>query len=219
MLAWSLGILAKCAVVSGSCNDKFSIAKYIFPRIETTEAGEFFMVRYLLVGNGDDDGITGKSANADVIIQFNRCRYMKVLDNAKTSYIFVVNTGGELSEILSSLPATARPLMLSRNPMFYNIKKTIMKTTGRYGWHYFTVDSAPDGLETVSFIETAMLEWKLLRLGMRPGSTPSTGAIAYYWITRRMRAGDRVDIAGFTFTGWDRHPWEIERQFVKPRSL
>jgi hypothetical protein len=55
----------------------------------------------------------------------------------------------------------------------------------------------------------------MLRAGMPPGNMPSTGMVAYHWLLKKLAPGDSLDIAGFTFEGWNRHPWEIERTIIK----
>jgi hypothetical protein len=55
----------------------------------------------------------------------------------------------------------------------------------------------------------------MIKLGMGPSCMPSTGMIAYHWLSQRLKPRDSLDIAGFTFEGWEGHPWKIEKTLVK----
>ncbi len=65
---------------------------------------------------------------------------------------------------------------------------------------------------------SAALDALLTQHGMPPEHMPSTGMAAWFWLRRRLRPGDSINLAGFTHEGWFRHPWAIERALMRGLS-
>jgi hypothetical protein len=185
-------------------------------------------MRYLLVGNGPAPDISALAAKSDYVIQINGCRHAEQIPPHLTRYVFLVNTGieaatraaTELYEKRALLP-NAR-IVLARNPAFYLMKKWALRAKGNWHWRDCDLCHAWKKLrgiwpiEVYPFLHTLNLDLELTTHGMQGSMQPSTGLLAYEWITSRLTPMDRLDIAGFTFEGWDGHPWEIERRVVVP---
>jgi len=183
-------------------------------------------MHYLIVGNSQDADLSG-AAHADVTIQINDCRYADKLPLVRNQYIFLTNAGPYSGSIVDRL-LTRRAsipfaqIILARNPLFYALKKRLLP---RHRHRDYQLTWEWDRLHkswaarAVSCFSTLRLERRLVKLGMPPSFMPSTGMIAYDWVSRQLRGGDVLEVRGFTFQGWDQHPWEIERQLVKSKSL
>jgi hypothetical protein len=183
---------------------------------------------YLLVGNAPSASLAA-AVRADVIVQINDCPHAAALPVARNHYIFLTNSGPDVSKLVDRLLSRrdyiphAR-VVLARNPTFYAIKKWLLRLRGRSHWRDYQLTHTWRKLrgvwpvQKVSFFSTFRLEQKLIAMGMPPSCMPSTGMVAYDWLSRECHAGDSIAIEGFTFEGWDRHPWQIERQLVQPKK-
>lgn len=175
------------------------------------------------MGNGPAPDIATKARHADAVIQINACAHREWIAPEKMSHVCVTNTSDPatiesiVSMLLSlDLPAHTR-IVFSRNHTFYWLKAFVAwlgqaKTVQNF--LPFKIDLARRS-ETISFLASCRLEYTMLSAGMAPGSMPSTGMVAYHWLSRKLRAGDSLDLAGFTFEGWDRHAWDVERKLLK----
>ncbi|MDP9128067.1 MAG: hypothetical protein M3N08_07410 [Pseudomonadota bacterium] len=185
-------------------------------------------MRYLLVGNGPAPDIEAAAEQADVIVQINRCIHADRLPAERTRYIFLVNTDVNLSARVVDELYAARDsfknvsIVRARNPTLYTFKKLLLIAQGKGRWRNFRLSPAWKRLrklwpvQKVSLVSSFILEVEMSSRGMPLDFQPSTGLIAYRWLRARLKPGDSLDIAGFTFEGWDRHPWRIERQLVHP---
>lgn len=184
-------------------------------------------MRYFLVGNAPNcaDAVVTNARHADVIVQCNGCTYAEFLPSAQVNYVFVTNTApepGTISAIerrltsLRSLPVfTSTSIVLCRNPHAYRLGKYVL----RAGFHIRKESVELNRLwpvRTVSFVSTVRLHMRLLRLGMRMSQMPSTGMVAYDWVRRRLRPTDSLLVAGFAHQGWPGHPWDLEREMIRP---
>ena len=182
-------------------------------------------MRFLLVGNGPSTDIKDKARHAEAVVQINSCEHSQSIATDKTIAVFVANAGMEIRDrIMGGLLAKRQhipnaKLILAKNPAFYRLKgwaatlkKSWMAPHYRLssGWEKF---SWP--MQTVSLTTTLTLEYLLRSRGMMPSLMPSTGMIAYYSLLRSLRPGDSLDVTGFTFEGWEGHPWQIESQLVR----
>lgn len=185
-------------------------------------------MHYLLVGNGPAAGLAAAASQADVIVQINDCPHAQTLPRSRTLYVFLVNSGGpdvcpQVVERLigrrAYLPNAS--IVLARNPAFYTMKRWLMRARRHRHWGDYRLSKAWTRLRglcrihTVSCLYALRLELLLIEGGMPRSFMPSTGMIAYDWLRRRLRPGDSVAIEGFTFQGWHRHPWNVERQLVR----
>ena len=186
-------------------------------------------MHYLLIGNGDIDLNAFSEAlnEADVIIQINKCRHIELTKGHSTSYIFLVNTGEDVSELVSHLLSLnnypelkSTSIILARNILYYLLKLQLLKQLSRPSWVFYSTSSSYLKLanlwrvKSVSFLFSLLLDIRLFRLGMPPSSMPSTGLIAYMWLRKRLCKNDTLKVIGFTFEGWERHPWDIERKLL-----
>jgi hypothetical protein len=180
-------------------------------------------MRYLLVGNGAATDIATKAKHADAVIQINRCAHREAIAPEKMSHVCVVNTvdPAAFHDTVAmlrglNLPAHTK-IVFTRNPAFYWLKSFaawLYNPDGLRCFLPFKIDLAWSS-ETVSFLATCLLEFRMLRAGMPLRNLPSTGMVAFDWLSKKLRPGDSLDIDGFTFEGWDRHSWDVERQLIK----
>ena len=182
------------------------------------------VVRYLLVGNGPAADIATKARHADAVIQTNSCVHREAIPPEKMSHVCVVNTSDPASingvaamlRRLEELPAQTC-IVFTRNPTFYWLKSFaawLYNPDGLRCFLPFKIDLGRSS-ETVSFLATCLLEFKMLRAGMPLRNMPSTGMVAFDWLSKKLKPGDSLDIDGFTFQGWDRHSWDVERKLIK----
>jgi len=187
------------------------------------------MTDYLLVGNAPTATLAVAAARADVIVQINDCPHAAALPAARNHYIFLTNSGPNVSELVDRLLSRrdyiphAR-VVLARNPTFYMIKTWLLRLRRRSLWRDYQLSHTWRKLcgvwpvQKVSFFSTFRLEQKLIAMGMPPRCMPSTGMLAYDWLSRQLHPGDSIAIEGFTFEGWHQHPWQIESQLVRPQK-
>jgi hypothetical protein len=186
------------------------------------------MVDYLLVGNGPAPGLAAAVRKADAVVQINDCRHAQALP-PRTRYVFLTNSGPEVSRLVGCLSSYRREdfpyarIVLARNPAFYTLKQWLLRAMNRH-WRDYELSQAWTQLrpmwpiETVSFLSALRLDRQLRALGMPGGCMPSTGMIAYDWLSRRLDYDDTLAVEGFTFEGWEGHPWNIERQLIRART-
>jgi len=178
-------------------------------------------MRYLLVGNAECKNVDALAKDADVIVQINCCRHNAMLPK-RTGYVFVVNSGGQMSSVVQNMPLEEledATVILARNPMVYAIKQWLLKKCNIPGFETFEIcPKLPLQMpyKNISFCEALRLEYKMRRNGMAFRCQPSTGMVAYYWLCNRIKDEDSISIAAFTFEGWPGHPWAIERRLIKP---
>jgi hypothetical protein len=154
-------------------------------------------MRYLLVGNGPSEGCAVKAKHADEIIQINSFHHIQRIPLEKTSYVAITNMGSKATQQIITAAAKMH------------------NTWTAHEYTHIEIKNLPWKMYAVPFFFTLQLERRLLELGMPPSCMPSTGMIAYHWLKWKLRRGDSLDIAGFTFEGWEGHPWAIEKTLVK----
>lgn len=178
-------------------------------------------MRYLLVGNGECKNAADLAADADVIIQINSCRHNAVLPK-RTRYVFLINSGGQMSSVIEKMPLSelgSATVILARNPTVYSIKQRLLKLKQIPDFETFEIcgrPTLPMPVKMIGFLEGLRLEYKMRVLGMPFRLHPSSGMVAYYWLCNRLKEGDELSLAGFSFEGWHGHPWAIERRIIKP---
>ena len=184
-------------------------------------------MKYLLLGNGPLPEQAGV-IDADLVVQFNLCVHRARVPPFVRRYVFISNTGAPAEQSVAFFvenkndPTLAGAVvMCARNPTFYRLKRCALKLFGSEAQQHYTVSPAPRELhriavvETMSFLATLRLETRMREEGMTASMMPSTGMIAFDWVVRGMRPGDRLAIAGFSWEGWEGHPWEIERRIMR----
>lgn len=166
-----------------------------------------------------------------MIVQINDCRHVDRVDASLTKYVVMTNGEFVVAErLMDSLyplrdRLKAAKVIFARNRVLMYAKKAMLKCMGSVDAGTFVHVPAPEefarlwNVEEVSFEMSIELEMKLRRLGMRLGDMPSTGLIAYEWLRHNMAPQDSLQLAGFTFQGWDHHPWAIEKQIVVPVNV
>jgi hypothetical protein len=166
-------------------------------------------MRYLLVGNGAATDISTKARHADAVIQINRCAHREAIAPEKMSHVCVVNVSDPtaIDGVAAMLQGLSLPdhtkIVFTRNPTFYWLKSFaawLYNPDGLRCFLPFKPDVARPG-ETVSFLAACLLELRMLKAGMPPRNMPSTGMVAFDWLSKKLNPGDSLDIDGFTFEG------------------
>jgi hypothetical protein len=181
-------------------------------------------MRYLLVGNGPSHDVEAKAKHADAVVQVNGCAHGDLIPSGAATHIFIVNTGFIACPTVVKALLTKKDqlfgarIVLARNPLFYRVKHRLAALARSWTTIDCVLNDAWKELdcptEVVSFVSALSLEYKLWRLGKPPSFLPSTGMVAYHWLCRRLQPGDSLDVTGFTFEGWDGHPWAIEKRLI-----
>jgi hypothetical protein len=186
-------------------------------------------MRLLLVGNGPAPDLAAQAAWATHIIQINKCVHAPALAGKPTIAVYMNNTGPVAREIAAALVAlretpgmAAATIVFARNPVLYWLKKAGMQLKRDGRWREYRLNRTAEATaraalpaERPGLLSSLWLELKLRRRGMPPSFQPSTGMVAYDEITAQLGPLGELRLAGFTFEGWEQHPWEIERELVK----
>jgi hypothetical protein len=177
--------------------------------------------RIAVVGNGPiDHGMASEIDDHDIVVRFNACSNYGT-SGRKTDILILVNTGG------SGLRLSTEPDAINRDAL--EASKTIWLTVapglaaefashtdlvgadhaelmrqnriGSRCWSYISRESflrAADHLEA---------------LGAEPPALPSSGFVTISHLLHTMPRA-KLTLYGFTFEGWDKHPWCAEKAFV-----
>lgn len=186
-------------------------------------------MRYLLVGNGPvSDDFEDRVRRASYVVQIDGCRHADRVPAKKARYVFVTDTGPEASpEVITALLERwlllpVATVILSSDPTYTRLKGLALRIRGNRNWRFCRMSPAWETLrglyriERLTFIDRLVLDLLLARCGMPPSVNPSTGAVAYDWLRRRMGELDSLEIDGFTVEGREGHAWHVERAFVHP---
>ncbi len=189
-------------------------------------------MHYLLVGNAPHDDLQALAIKSDIIIQMNSCIHAETLSPFPSQYVFGTNTGRPLVKWTTQIREHRNRgwlqnpvVILARNPNFYRLKRYLQLAKLETDSQSFTPSNDWKELgrdwriELMSYSASSSLEKKMRLLGMESNSMPSTGMVAYDWICNRLTEDDSLTLAGFTFEGWQRHPWHIEKDIIKPSAV
>ena len=191
--------------------------------------------RIALVGNAPT--VRDDSAAIDAcerVVRFNDARGFGGPTGSKVTELFLVNRGGAPAEWLEDPELARRPAVAATPRVVLPLHP---------GSAYLSTRTDPSGrvhrddqdhsaalrarLETparaVEPLPARAHERCCAALGLDPAGgvddgRPSTGTVALAWYLDALEPGWHVVLHGFTFEGWEGHPWRRERAWVAERA-
>jgi hypothetical protein len=175
-----------------------------------------------------------KVDSAEVVIRFNEPSQPPEKIGVKTDLLFLVNSGKSMQARLSNaaylgsnLFQEARSIVLPYHPWviatYHGSPNLFSRLKGRRAdWTRKTIEvlgllGKPVTVLPVSFYEQSCQELGIQRNDMRK-VFPSTGLLGIRYALENFAGPDwRVEICGFGWTGWKRHDWVQERDWVAQR--
>ena len=188
--------------------------------------------RVVIVGNGEiHDGLADIIDSADLVMRFNDCRSVGS-GGGRTDIVAVCNTGrpGKAMSEGASWACNravwlASEIWCVRDPQkFKAMKADILHRHPELDdfCDDFTdsfADYARENGKSFHIIPAATHEALDRALGTHdpaPYVVPSTGAVAIAeFLAHYSKPDDQILLAGFGHQGWDGHPWDAERAWVK----
>lgn len=202
-----------------------SLRKYINPGKTTGDI--------VIVGGGRATSNRAKLIErAAIVVRFNDCKSSCWNNGYRTDILLINNTGpAALKYCKANSLATPFPF---KSPWQYIFVRDI----GSHKEHYkkmasFFPEYGADIFEDYSAeivhanrIQPHMLSWiphgfsqdlfhQLEQISSGPFLCPSTGMIGIAWMLMNEQFLDRrIHLIGFSFAGWEAHPWPAERELV-----
>lgn len=194
--------------------------------------------RLFIVGNGPLPHDMSERVDAsDHVVRFNEPKASIGMSGTKTSWLFVCNTGKPMQRRLNNPNYPSSPIVQAAEMVFlvnhpisvkkYGLQpKFLSRLKGRraeWTWAALMMYGAAGKMVTVlppTFYEESCLELGADAAIMLERRTfPSTGYFGIRFALARLPA-DRwdVEIAGFSWQGWQRHAWADERAWVEKKA-
>jgi hypothetical protein len=188
---------------------------------------------FMIVGNGDiGDTARETIAEASFVMRFNDCRSARE-DAARTDIVVVCNTGRPGRKMLeepewrahASVKA-AQAIWCVRDPeKFAEMRLPLAESHPELddfcddyteGFRVFA-ENEGKSFRIIPREVHERLDAALSAFSPAPYVVPSTGLVAIAdLIANHLADEDRIALAGFSHQGWDGHPWDAERQYLKP---
>ena len=190
--------------------------------------------RIALVGNAP----TGTDAAAAIdacerVVRFNDARGFGGEAGSKATDLFLVNRGGAPAEWLRDPALARRPAVAAASrvvlPLHPDSAYLPIRRDAAGRVHRDDRDHSARLRERLETPARAVIrlparhhERCCAALGLDPAGgvddgRPSTGFVALAWYLDALAPGWRVVLHGFTFEGWEGHPWRREREWVEAR--
>jgi hypothetical protein len=183
-----------------------------------------------IVGNGPIDPLHADEIDAhDLVVRFNGCRNYG-MSGHRTDYLVLTNTGEPARQFAydplalnaHAVEAAGR-ILLARPPNLVASELRRFPDDREY-WETFD----PDLIGRIRHKRWAYMRANIYRraravlrlYGAKKSDQPSTGILAIFHIAQQLRRQMRhssITLYGFTHQGWDRHPWNAERQLIDER--
>ena len=191
--------------------------------------------RVAIVGNAPEVGDHAEAIDrADVVVRFNNAHGLGGVTGTRTSYLFLVNAGGQMREWLDDPRFAERPAVRSASAVFLPIHPDHLD-------HMDRLPSPEERRGADAEDHTAEAVAKLTRAGVRvellsapsfaaamrelgraavPGAAPpSTGYLGTrHFVETLGRAGCRIECYGFGWDGYAAHDWDGERAWFDARE-
>jgi len=203
------------------------------------EAGIGMTCRTVLVGNAPlERSIAARVDEADHVIRFNKARGFGTESGTRTDELYLVNHGGQMAEWLAEDDLTTHPAVRAARSIVLPIPLLPGHLSAREARALERSGNAPvdpdrinhrdaarrvleDAARTVRDVEVGeyrTVQAQLANHGAAAGAVyPSTGFIAIVRTLLRASHDERIELFGFTFTGWCGHSWDAERAWVDAR--
>lgn len=183
-----------------------------------------------IVGNGPVESFQSGEIDAhDLVVRFNGCRNYGVSGH-RTDYLVLANTGEPARQFAfdplglhaQAVEAAGR-ILLARPPDLVASELRRFPDDREY-WETFDQDL----ISRIRHKRWAYMRANVYRksravlrlYGAKKADQPSTGILAIFHIAQQLRRRmlpSSITLYGFTHQGWDRHPWNAERQLIDDR--
>lgn len=191
------------------------------------------MQRIVVIGNGAVDNGLGKVIDAaDLVIRFNNARLERDRTGIRTDILFLMNSGRTMQERLrggeflcSEVLARADRVVLPYHPLIierYHPKPRLLsRMKGRRAdWTIEAINLIGEAGKQVTVLPPRFYEESCVELGLPAQQMrmlfPSTGFLGIrYAFQRLLKPGGAIEICGFGWQGWKRHPWELEKSWIE----
>lgn len=162
------------------------------------------------------------------VIRFNECKNYGRNCGRRTDILCLTNTGGPAMRMIREAPIRSAPyrdgvteVWLPRDSGVHAALGVDMPADG-------CLDVSAELLERSALADRRVIRFdaglnervfrELQRRSARPFTCPSTGILAIEYVAGQARFdGYEKYIFGFSFRGWEGHPWRAERDLVHAR--
>jgi len=194
--------------------------------------------RLFVVGNGPLlSDMTERVDASDHVIRFNEPKASIGQSGSKTNWLFVANTGKPMERRLNMPGYFTSPLVQAADMVFlvshpttvdkYFLKPSLWaRIKGRraeFTWE--AIRKFGDAGKTVAILPSTDYTAGCIELGLDPAKVhdertfPTTGFLGMRYAFARMTAEEwDVEIAGFSWQGWQNHTWDRERQWIEAKT-
>ena len=190
--------------------------------------------RIALVGNAPIGGDAAAAIDAcERVVRCNGARGFGGPAGSRLDDLFLVNRGGAPAEWLEDPDLAERPAVAAASRVVLPLHPGSAYLPTRRGAdgrvHRDDRDHTDALRERLGSPTRAVIglparhhERCCAALGLDPAGgvddgRPSTGFVALAWYLDALAPGWRVVLHGFTFEGWEGHPWRCEREWVEAR--
>lgn len=191
------------------------------------------MQRIVVVGNGVINHGLGKVIdNADLVIRFNNAKLEPERTGTRTDILFLMNSGRTMQERLrgeeflrSEVLVRTDRVLLPYHPLIierYHPKPRLLsRMKGRRAdWTVEAINRIGALGKEITLLSPRFYEESCAELGLPAQQMrmlfPSTGYLGIrYALERLLKPGGRIEICGFGWQGWKRHPWTLEKSWIE----
>jgi hypothetical protein len=191
--------------------------------------------KLFIVGNGVLlEDMSARVDASDAVMRFNEPKASIGMSGTKTTWLFVCNTGKPMKRRLddpayptSPIVQAAEMVVLAFHPMVvakYSKKQSFFSRIRgkRSDWTGASIDALGGAGKAVTILPVTDYEAGCRELGLEAstlverGIYPSTGFFGIRYALERCPADEwDVEIAGFSWQGWQRHAWADERSWLE----
>ncbi|WP_309083171.1 glycosyltransferase family 29 protein [Chelativorans sp.] len=188
-----------------------------------------------IVGNGPILFDMSSHVDAcDHVVRFNEPKTSFGMSGTKTNWLFVCNTGKPMERRLKNRDYPTSPIVQAAELVFlvnhplsvekYGLKpKLLSRIKGRRAeWTWPALMMYGKAGRTVAILSPSFYEESCRDLGLEPEETlekrvfPSTGYLGIRYTLEKLPPEEwDVEIAGFSWQGWQRHTWDYERAWIE----
>ncbi len=188
-----------------------------------------------IVGNGSiPEGHAAEIDDCDIVMRFNESSNGPDRTGTKTDLLFLVNSGKPIQKWLASPQFIASPAFSNAERLVFPYHPTIIarylpkpnllsRAKGRRAdWTMRAIDQFGRAGKEILILPPDFYEECCDELGISPSDRrrvfPSTGFIGIrYALTLWPTADNRYKLFGFSWEGWKRHSWDVEREWIGAR--
>jgi hypothetical protein len=191
--------------------------------------------RLFIVGNGVLlEDMSERVDASDAVMRFNEPKASIGMSGTKTKWLFVCNTGKPMKRRLddpnypkSPIVQAAELVVLASHPTAvekYAPKLSLLaRLKGRRAeWTWACINMFGNAGKMVAVMPVSDYEAGCRELGLEPSELlkvrtfPSTGYFGIRYALQQCPADEwDVEIAGFSWQGWQRHAWADERSWLE----